>query len=64
MLSGLPARPWQKVRRRSVQVQETVLLGSVTLLFEVLRVLHLPVTTTCEVIEKLKATFARYGKCW
>lgn len=61
MPSELPARPWQKVAIDLFEFRRKNYLAVSDYYSRYLEILHLPTTTSSQVVAKLKATFARFG---
>ncbi len=59
MSATLPSRPWQEEGIGLYERQSYLVVSDYYSRY--LEILHLPVTTSSQVIGKLEATFARYG---
>ncbi|KAI4890200.1 hypothetical protein NFI96_001996, partial [Prochilodus magdalenae] len=57
----LPSRPWQRVAVDLCEFKKQNYLVVSDYFSRFLEVLHLPTTTSSQVVSRLKATFARYG---
>ena len=61
MSSELPSRPWQKIAIDLCEFKKQNYLVVSDYYSRYLEILNLPVTTSSQVVAKLKATFARFG---